>query len=494
MKYIWQPILLISVFVFPTLVSAQIRVYEDEYVFREIEKQENDQIPEASKLAALTNKFNIVKGGEEKLKLALPKIPGQQTRVLRSKKVVTYTRSKDRCLTNPIPGYLCSPNYYVSIDLDTDDPFYARDQLWGLNGEFGIDAPRAWDYTTGGDVHVAVLDTGVNLSHIDLKNNIWRNTREVIGNNRDDDNNGYVDDVWGVNVINGGSPNDDNGHGSHVSGTICAEGENERGVAGVTWSCKIIPIKFLNSSGGGSLFDAVKGIDYVIALKNRGVPVVLLHNSWGGGASSPVLENAIVRAKNAGLLFVASAGNRGRNIDIAPTYPAAYPQDNIISVAAITKQGKLASFSNFGSRGVDIAAPGVDIFSTYKNGNEYVALSGTSMAAPHVSGAIALLKSREQGLNWSQLKARTLSQGRPLNSLRGKVKTERTLNAYLMFRPDVNPTPKPKCRKKRNKRCLKKCKEKFPNKRRKRRRCRDSCREKFNCSLNWWESFLEMFE
>ena len=282
----------------------------------------------------------------------------------------------------------------------------------------------------------------------DLRNNFWRNTAEIAGNSIDDDGNGYIDDVWGVNIITGrGSGIDDNGHGSHVAGTICANGNDGFGVVGLNWNCRIMPVKFLDASGEGSLYNAVRAVEYVNDLKQRGIPVVLSNNSWGGGGYSSILKNAIARARSLGLIFVAAAGNFGSNNDNFPNYPSSYNLDNIISVAAIDREGRLAGFSNFGTVSVDIAAPGVGIVSSYFRGSEHVTLSGTSMAAPHVSGALMLLAAQNPSMTWQDLRNRTYTQARPSSDLAGKVRTGRQLSSFLMLRPDIIPTPIPRCQK-----------------------------------------------
>ena len=463
-----------------------IMVYEDEYVFKE---GATDSLTVSEKqliLTKLTNKYNVIKGANSKLKLACPRKLGVQVEAQPSNKIVQYNASKDKCKTDPVPGYLCSPNYVVKMVDSPNDQFFTSGQLWGLNGQFGINAPQAWDYTHGSNnVVVAVIDTGVNVTHSDLAANIWINPNEISGNGVDDDNNGFVDDIRGASMITGGSANDDNGHGTHVAGTICAVGNNGSGVVGVNWNCKILPVKFLDSNGSGSLYNAARGIDYVTALKNRGVPIVLSNNSWSGGGANQVLQDSIQRARDAGILFVAAAGNSGVNTDTSPAYPSSYDLDNIVSVAAIDPSGKLASFSNFGVNSVDIAAPGVGILSTYIPASEYVTLSGTSMAAPHVSGALALLKSKESGLSWNDLKARLLGHGRQLASLQGKVKSGATLDAYQMFLPPSppppTPTPVPPCQHNRFKRCTDKCDQMYQGKPNKRKACWKACRVKYNC-------------
>lgn len=321
----------------------------------------------------------------------------------------------------------CSPNYILSISTTPDDLSYSN--LWGMSAESGINAPGAWEINTGSEaVVVAVIDTGINYSHPDLAANVWINPNEIAANGIDDDGNGVIDDLYGYNaILNSGNPNDDNGHGSHVAGTIGATGNNGVGVVGVNWNVKLMGLKFLDSKGSGNLASAIKAIDYMIAMKQRGVNIRVSNNSWGGGGYSQPLYEAIARARDAGILFVAAAGNEGKDIDAVPSYPASYDLENIISVGAFDKFGNLATFSNYGPGRVHIGAPGVNILSTVLNAG-YGSLSGTSMAAPHVSGALALLLANEPGIDNSAAKARLTATGVSSLQLQGVIANARKLN------------------------------------------------------------------
>lgn len=333
------------------------------------------------------------------------------------------------------------PNYTLTAGaVLPNDPSY--DELWGLNNagradgtdDADIDAPEAGDIRTGSpDVVIGVIDTGVDYTHPDLVNNMWTNSGEIPDNGIDDDNNGFVDDVHGYDFVNNdGDPFDDHDHGTHVAGTIAAEGNNGIGVTGVTWSAQIMALKFLDAFGFGTTFDAIQAIEYAILM---GADVT--NNSWGGGAFSQPLQDAIAAAGEAGQVFVAAAGNFSSNTDTAPSYPAAYDLDNIISVAATDDDDQLASFSNFGATSVDLGAPGVDILSTTP-GNNYGFLSGTSMASPHVTGVVSLLLAENPDLTPPEIKTRLIETVDPLPSLAGNTVSGGRLNAFnALFAPDA---------------------------------------------------------
>jgi hypothetical protein len=264
--------------------------------------------------------------------------------------------------------------------------------------------------------------------------------RDKATNGIDDDGNGLIDDVYGAKYVGtqiNGDPNDDNGHGTHCAGTIGGVGNNGKGVTGVCWKVRIMALKFLNSSGSGSTSDAIKCINYAIA---KGAHV--LSNSWGGGGYSTALYNAINSARSAGIIFVAAAGNNGTNNDSSPFYPASYNLDNIIAVAATDRSDALAAFSNYGAASVHIGAPGVSINSTYRTSDSsYATLNGTSMACPHVSGAVALVKAQFPSLTYSQLRSRILTNVDVIPSLTGKCTSNGRLNLYKALTEGATPPP-----------------------------------------------------
>jgi subtilisin family serine protease len=275
------------------------------------------------------------------------------------------------------------------------------------------------------DVVVAVIDTGIQWDHPDLKSNLYTNPGEVANNRKDDDGNGYNDDIHGWNFQkNSANSNDDNGHGTHCAGVIGAAGNNKIGVTGVNWKVSLMPLKFLSKNGSGSMTDAVNAINYARKMK-----VNVMSNSWGGGGFSQTVYDAVKAASDAGILFVAAAGNEGRDNDgRMPSYPASYDLPNIVSVAAIDNNEKLAKFSNYGATKVHVAAPGVNIFSTYKKSG-YKSLSGTSMATPHVAGIAALMLSESPNLTAEEVKSRLIKTSAPAADLNGKVASQGRVDA-----------------------------------------------------------------
>eukprot|EP00929_Paragymnodinium_shiwhaense_P110918 TRINITY_DN7823_c0_g1_i3.p1 TRINITY_DN7823_c0_g1~~TRINITY_DN7823_c0_g1_i3.p1 ORF type:complete len:1251 (+),score=180.55 TRINITY_DN7823_c0_g1_i3:62-3754(+) len=311
-----------------------------------------------------------------------------------------------------------------------NDPLF--DQLWGmgLSQEGGIDAVKAWPRTIErgmDDIIVAVIDTGIDYTHVDLHDQMWVNPGEIPGNGIDDDGNGYIDDVHGANFITGsGSPLDDHGHGTHCAGTIAGIGNNSLGVAGVAWTggVKLMGLKFISAANEGRISDAISALEYALANGAR-----ISSNSWGGGPSSSAMRVAIERVNAAGVLFVASAGNEHNNNDAYPHYPDSYDVENIISVAATKVSGELAWFSNYGTATVDVAAPGDQILSCAPK-DSYAWMSGTSMAAPHVSGLAALIWIWKPQLSNAQVKEIIKKSSLSMPTLSDLVQTGGQVNVF----------------------------------------------------------------
>jgi subtilisin family serine protease len=305
-------------------------------------------------------------------------------------------------------------DFYLRATKDPDDPLWASQYSLADGGVAAVAAPEAWDSRTSCS-KVAVLDTGIQVGHPDLKSNVWINDKEIKNNNKDDDHNKYVDDYQGFNVVAGkGSGIDDDGHGTHVGGIIAGRGNNDSGIAGLCWSANLVPVKFLDSRGRGSTSDAIAGIDYALHI---GVKVI--NCSFGTSSKSSALADEIEKAQDKGTLLVVAAGNDGDNIDKQPVYPAAYTRSNILTVAATTATGALASFSNFGSDAVDLGAPGDSILSTYPT-STYKKLSGTSMAAPLVAAAAALLRGTDSSLSYKTIRSAIREHVRKTSALQGK--------------------------------------------------------------------------
>jgi len=320
-----------------------------------------------------------------------------------------------------------------------DDPGF--DDEWGLGA---IRAPAAWDVTTGSPgVTVAVVDTGMDAGDPDLAPNLYTNPGESGGgretNGIDDDGDGRIDDVHGWDFVDGDNqPQDDNGHGTHVAGTIGARGNDGNGVAGVSWSTSLMALRVLDANGSGLVSNAITAYSFAARSGAR-----IVNASLGGSSYSRAERDAIAAAPNT--LFVVAAGNDAQDNDSSPEYPCDYNLPNVVCVAASDQNDALASFSNYGDTNVDLAAPGVDIVSTWP-GNQYARLSGTSMATPHVSGAAALVLAHTPDLTTAGLRSALLSSVAPVPSLAGKVATGGRLDvaaALAVPAPAPQPAPAP---------------------------------------------------
>ena len=342
-------------------------------------------------------------------------------------------------LARSVKARYVEPNLIYFLEEMPDDPGFSKQYGMDNRGQTGgkkgadIAALSAWKISTGSkDVRVAVVDTGIDYSHPDLAGNIWVNEGEsgvdTEGNDRasngiDDDENGYIDDHQGWNFYNKtNDPMDGHGHGSHCAGVIGAVGNNGKGIAGINWDVTLVPIKIFSDSGRTTTSAIVAGLHYANVMG-----VHLTSNSWGGSRLSNAIKEVIQEAEDAGILFVAAAGNSRTNTDSRPHYPSGYEMENIISVAATDHKDGLARFSNYGLESVDIAAPGVDIFSTIDN-SMYGRKSGTSMATPHIAGAAALIWSVYPDASAEEVKARILEGAETIEKLENKVLSGGRLN------------------------------------------------------------------
>jgi subtilisin family serine protease len=359
------------------------------------------------------------------------------------------------------PGVVfAEPNWKLATSAVSNDPYYTTSsRLWGMYGDdqpvasgpsgttnqFGSQVEKAWDagFTGSKSVFIGIVDEGIDVSHPDLRDNIWVNPHEIAGDGIDNDGNGYVDDIHGWDFYsNDSSVYDGSGddHGTHVAGTVGAAGGNGVGVVGVSWNVTMISTKFLGTDGGYTS-GAIKALDYLTDLKTRhGINLVASNNSWGGGGYSSALHSAIIRGANAGILFVAAAGNNASNNDTTANFPSNYSTlqgtsttraasyEAVIAVGALTSTGGLASFSNYGATTVDIAAPGSGINSTLPGGG-YGSYSGTSMASPHVAGAAALYAAAYPNASATSIRAAILGSAPSTASLAGKTVTGGRLDA-----------------------------------------------------------------
>ncbi len=337
-------------------------------------------------------------------------------------------------------------DYIMGFDSLPNDAYFhhqwAHQNTGQDNGQVGADLKTvsAWrSQQDSSDIVIGIIDSGIDYNHEDLKQNIWHNPYEIPNDGYDNDGNGYIDDVHGINAITrSGDPMDDLSHGTHVAGIIGATANNEIGVAGVVSDVQLASCKFISNAGTGRLSDAIACVSYFVGLKRfYNINIVAINNSWGGYGYSRSLNNAIHHAAYFDIGFVAAAGNKGGNSDESPIYPAAYQHDNVLSVASSDRQDEMSSFSNYGAQSIDIAAPGSGIYSTEPN-DQYGWLSGTSMSSAYVTGAYALAKAVNPSLTNLDIKEAILASGDNLAAFADKTVSGKRVNLERMMMY-VNP-------------------------------------------------------
>lgn len=451
----WIFLALISVLAIPSpTVFSQRRQPSGQYVNDQILVKFKANAEPFSDTEDLADEIFQVRGARSEALMLTAR--GRSFQLIHLNGRLSVDEAVQRANADPRVEY-AEPDYLVQTSQTIpNDPSFS--QMWGLSN-FGcpgcvpvhIDAPRAWDISKGSDDVVAVvLDTGMDIAHEDLAPNVWVNPHEIASNGVDDDGNGFVDDVNGWNFRDKTnqvfiSSNEDL-HGTHVAGTIGAVGNNGTGVTGVAWHVKLMSLKFLGGpEGKGSTGNAIKGINYAIDQRNRGVNVTVINASWGGSSPSQSLKEAIAAAGNAGILFVCSAGNNGTDVAEDPGFPSGFGAlPTCLSVAAMDFFDNLALFSSFGHSVVGVAAPGLSILSTaprnqFSPNGSYATLSGTSMSAPHVSGIAVLLCSHEPLLTPAEVKQRIVSTSEPIPALASRVVNSGRANAFSALTSRIAP-------------------------------------------------------
>jgi len=383
----FKNILLASIFFTLCLISQLEGITEKDYVKGEVIVRFKDSTLETKNIFHKKIKATVIKSFFNK-NLQLVKL----SQGMKVEEAIEYYKGLSSV-------EYAEPNYLLYIQKIPNDPLFKNQ--WGLSL---ISATDAWDISTCNQkIVIAIIDTGIQLDHQDIMNNIWQNSSEIM-DSIDNDNNGLIDDLYGWDFVNNDNdPSDDNGHGTHIAGIVGAIGNNKIGVTGICWKVQLMPLKIMDADGIGTVADEIEAISYAI---NKGAKII--NASFGSNFFSNAEKEAIQIAQNKGILYITAAGNGGEdeigdNNDIDPFYPACYQLDNIISVTAVDISGNLLYFANYGHNSVDIAAPGISILSTVPI-NYYSSLSGTSMATAFITGGAALVISVYPHLDYKQIK------------------------------------------------------------------------------------------
>ena len=436
-----------------TALAEQYSYFDGEALISTGLNLSGSRAPQSSKLARLS-RTSFASLTHETLSDYAVKVSIKRRFKLGREALLRRSKLNSPCNAPPIKRLLrtsinlqCEPNWSASIINTPSDTLLSSMYPASTTAAGGIFLREAWDLSTGSVNNVVgVIDTGVDYLHPDLAANIWENSGEIAGNGIDDDGNGQVDDFHGYDFYNNDSdPADDHSHGTAVSGTIGAVGNNARGTVGINWSVKMIACKAFNSAGVGSIATIVSCLNYLTDLRNNyAVNIVATNNSYGGFPNSVTLFNAIAATRSAGMIYVAGAGNDATNSDTSPFYPAGFDLDNIISVGATDSSGDLTNFSNYGATTVDIGAPGLGVYTTLPN-NQYGAYQGTSIATPHVTGVVALLMAYHPTYSYLQVRSSILNTGTVMSGLANKSVSGAILNvaAALQYAAPEIPIPTP---------------------------------------------------
>lgn len=433
-----------------TSTTETRRVYEDNDIL--VKFKAGTDLDSIKRIASQHNDY--VEDNEENIRglVVIDDQDGQDVQSVleeyRDMPEVEYAEPDYQITTDPTESYdlVSYPDTSEEVgpiaDAEPNDPLFANQWALKNTGQDGgkpkadINALKAWEKTTGSKrVVVAVLDSGVDYTHSDLASNIWHRSEEPNLDAYDDNELGMIDDENGFDAVEKSDPMDENGHGTHCAGVIGADGNNSVGIAGVNWKVEIMPLKFMNKRGFGSTKAAIEAINYVIDRKKHGVNVRIISASWGSTQRSKALEDAIRAAGEEGILFVAASGNSSEDTDKRPHYPSSYKLPNVVSVAALDRADRLASFSNYGAKTVHVAAPGATIISTWLQ-NGFRDASGTSMATPHVAGIAALILAKEPNIKVEKLKERLIKSTDELPELQGKVVSGGRINAAKAVRAE----------------------------------------------------------